>query len=693
MRLLFLFGCWQFFFFCLCAKFCAWCQGQKISDKVTFALLHNDVQLLVIEEPELPIVQLGFAIKAGAITQDESIVGVPFVLENLIFAPNYYYPTREQYERALQSLHCVTQTYTGPEYQYFSLTLPNHLVAAGLQFLHHCLRFPKFDTTEIKNLLFQKAKLYESQPDYLLSHLSKEMNRVLWKKHYTRKIWTPDFAHLRNASLYKLHSFHTRYFLPANTLLVMAGAITPQRALAVADSILTHWEVESKPLPTIPNFEPLKRDTVVVVLQENMLSPLLNFAWQLPSLKDNPRLLAEAILFSKLLQLKDGQFYQKTVQSGLIQDCLPQFHPSAYRSELNLILAPDPTRIPEALDTVRRLLNRMVTTRFFSPYELKMAKQMAEAEFILQQQDLSKIGLIVSSWWATAGIQAYADFLNILWNVHLDDIQNFVLKYLVQNYYVLGIATNSQQYVESGLKQYIQQGFPLRFVQLSAASPKEAAPADRALNLLQGISSSQIARMLAQLPDTTLINVFKNLPDKRIAAIFNQLPDAFLTTFFNNLTTQKLGRELRTRNPDSLQSISQLAAALSAYYDILLPPDTIVATSTTKNQWDFSKYRVYFVGNTLKIDSKSQEVLQKIAEIMYEFPNLILYVNGHTNKGNAEENQPIYSLEMARAVKKHLIKYYHIRSDRIFIRGYGYTLPEFPNSEDRKNRRVTFSTK
>lgn len=672
-------------------------QIQQINSKIAYALLANDMQLLVIQEPELPITQIGLAVRGGASAQNENLIGVPYILENLIFLPNYYYPTREQYEKAVNALNCKIQTQTMPEYQYFGLTLPAKQTAAGLEFINHCVRFPKFDTTELKNALFQKAKIYESEPLNPLTQLTNEIAKTLWKKEYPRKLSAPEYSHLRNATIYKLHSFHTRYFRPANSLIVMVGPLQPQRAVAIADSILANWEMESEPLPAAPAIEPLQKDTVITLIQEDIPNAILKFAWQLPSLKENPRLRAEAILFSKLLQLKDGQFYQQTLNSGLILDCLPQFHPSAYRSEYNLTLIPDPARITEALDTVRRLFNRMVTTRFFSPYELKMAQQMAESELIIEEHNLANIGVNLSQWWAISGIQSYNDFLNILWNVKLEDIQNFILKHCVHNYYVLGIAINSQQYTENRLKEYIEKGFPLRWVNpsLSSTSQTKITP-DKALNLLKGISSSQIANMLAELPDTTLINVFKNIPDKRIASVFNQLPESFLTTFFTNLANQKLGKEMQSQNPDSLQSVTNLAAALSAYYDILLPPDTVSINSPSQNQWDFSKYRVYFVGNSLKMDAKSQEVVQKIAEIMYEFPDLILYVNGHTIKGNAEENQPIYSLEMARTIKKHLVKYYRIRSDRVFIRGYGYTQPEFPNVDgqvNKKNKRVTFSVR
>jgi outer membrane protein OmpA-like peptidoglycan-associated protein len=94
------------------------------------------------------------------------------------------------------------------------------------------------------------------------------------------------------------------------------------------------------------------------------------------------------------------------------------------------------------------------------------------------------------------------------------------------------------------------------------------------------------------------------------------------------------------------------------------------------------------------IDPKCDKTMQTIADILKEFPDFKVEVNGHTdNVGKPAKNQKL-SQQRAQAVINYLASKKKVDKKRLTAKGYGDTKPIADNStpEGRdKNRRVDFT--
>jgi OmpA-OmpF porin, OOP family len=101
---------------------------------------------------------------------------------------------------------------------------------------------------------------------------------------------------------------------------------------------------------------------------------------------------------------------------------------------------------------------------------------------------------------------------------------------------------------------------------------------------------------------------------------------------------------------------------------------------------------IYFKTNSAELDSKSDPILQSVADIANRCPAVKIEVTGHTDSiGDRDANQKL-SEQRARAVMGFLVQR-GVATARIAADGYGDTRPIAPNDSESnraKNRRIEF---
>jgi outer membrane protein OmpA-like peptidoglycan-associated protein len=102
--------------------------------------------------------------------------------------------------------------------------------------------------------------------------------------------------------------------------------------------------------------------------------------------------------------------------------------------------------------------------------------------------------------------------------------------------------------------------------------------------------------------------------------------------------------------------------------------------------------QVFFVTDRATIRPESHAILDTVAQVMRDFPDITIEVQGHTDsRGNDRHNMTL-SQQRADSVRTYLMAQ-GISGDRMTARGYGETVPIEDNSTDygrSMNRRVEF---
>lgn len=102
--------------------------------------------------------------------------------------------------------------------------------------------------------------------------------------------------------------------------------------------------------------------------------------------------------------------------------------------------------------------------------------------------------------------------------------------------------------------------------------------------------------------------------------------------------------------------------------------------------------RVYFEFDRAVIQSRSHPILQTVAQVMRDFPDITVEIQGHTDARGRDEYNLELSQQRAEAVRQYLIQQ-GIAAERMTARGYGETRPIDSNrtrAGRANNRRVEF---
>ncbi len=123
-------------------------------------------------------------------------------------------------------------------------------------------------------------------------------------------------------------------------------------------------------------------------------------------------------------------------------------------------------------------------------------------------------------------------------------------------------------------------------------------------------------------------------------------------------------------------------------------PDTKVIRKPDRLVVDL-KDAVFFEENSATLNSKAEETLSQLADVMIRYPKTDIIVNGYTDGMEARDYSQYLSERRANAVKNKLI-FEGVEAGRIEARGFGATKPVAPNDTPqgrRENRRVEIEIK
>ncbi|SEK44260.1 Outer membrane protein OmpA [Aquimarina amphilecti] len=99
---------------------------------------------------------------------------------------------------------------------------------------------------------------------------------------------------------------------------------------------------------------------------------------------------------------------------------------------------------------------------------------------------------------------------------------------------------------------------------------------------------------------------------------------------------------------------------------------------------------VYFKTNKHELNESSKETINKLAEVLKEYPNSDILIEGHTDNVGKEESNFVLSKYRAQSVKNYLVEL-GVEEQRFTVAYYGESQPKYTNDTSdgkSKNRRV-----
>jgi zinc protease len=258
--------------------------AQNSAWQVTQETLSNGLTVLMLEDPRAPVVTLQIWYKVGSRNERLGITGISHLLEHLMFRGTPQYGQGE-FTRLVQQKGGSVNAFTSDDQTvYFENTASPHLDLLLTLEADRMANLILEDTsfTAEKNIVMEERRLRTT--DEPAAELMEQVSAAAYTAHpYGWPVvgWMND---LETITLDDVKSYRQVFYSPNNTILVVAGDITPDTVLAKIKATFGSIPTGTSP-PAVTAKEPPQRGERRITLKRPASLPVYVAAYHVPNFK------------------------------------------------------------------------------------------------------------------------------------------------------------------------------------------------------------------------------------------------------------------------------------------------------------------------------------------------------------------------------------------------------------------------
>ena len=254
--------------------------------------LANGIRVYLLEDPELPLVEVTAMIGAGSIADPPEIEGRCSLFASLLENGGAGELDPKAFEEYLESLAIDFSVSSGSYATTINLSVLKEDYGRALNILDDVLRRPRFDSDRLELLRRQSIEGIRRQNDNPGSIAGRTLNKAVYGEHPLGR--TPTVETVSAISREDLLNFHRQHFVPDNLWLAISGDFDRERLLADLNRLFEDWpaaDYHPQPLPDLP----LEQDAGVWFADKDIPQATIRLG-HLGIDKDNPDLQAVRVM-------------------------------------------------------------------------------------------------------------------------------------------------------------------------------------------------------------------------------------------------------------------------------------------------------------------------------------------------------------------------------------------------------------
>jgi zinc protease len=422
----------------------AYAQRADLEKIIHRTVLSNGLEVVVIENHGVPLVTVEVVVRNGAFTQTPEYAGLAHMYEHMFFKANDRFPDPDQTIDRASQMGAVFNASTREELVNYYLTVSSDSLSAGLNFLAAALLSPKFLPDELareREVVIGEYDQNESSPFF---RFEQEMGERLWTTQFSRKNTIGDREVIRATTPAKMRAIKDLYYLPNNSLLIVAGDVNPQAVFAEAGRILGDWKrgpdpFVANPVPPIP---PLTHN-VGYFREEAVTAVSVEIQWHGPSVRKDEDATFVADVFSDLLNAPGSRFQKKLVDSGLWEGMIVNYYTMNNVGPITISGQTSAERLREAMKVLDTELRDVLTPGYFSVDEMNAAKAQRAVSSSFEREKGSAFAHTIGFWWSVSGLEYYLKYVDEMARRSPAQLQNYARKYIIDRPHVTGVLLSS----------------------------------------------------------------------------------------------------------------------------------------------------------------------------------------------------------------------------------------------------------
>jgi zinc protease len=440
--------------------------------------LSNGMEIIVLPDHSVPLVTVELAVRNGSFTEPPELNGLSHLYEHMFFKTNVATliaqcetalrqgPLNEygqqvcagplklkpqvgdvSYFNRIDAIGMVNNGTTNEEVveYYFTTTKPN--ILSAMKFIKDATRYPAFNEDDFqaeKEAVIGELDRHLSEPGY---YLNEGMLNRLFYKYPTRKSPGGTRSTVNTATTAQMRLIQSRYYVPNNSALVIAGDVEPTEIFALTEQLFGDWPRAEDPFIKFPLVEhpPLEKSEGAIINQD-VNSLIVELGWQGPSIGKDDAATYAADVFSFILRQPDSRFQRKLVDSQLAVGADLNYYTQRNVGPIRTSISTTPEKAKAAITALYGEIAQFDKPDYYTDEELENAKTLLEADDLYSREKPSEYAHTLSFWWSTSGISYFRDYHKNLRAVTREDINRYLRTYILGKPHVgLALISPEQQ--------------------------------------------------------------------------------------------------------------------------------------------------------------------------------------------------------------------------------------------------------
>ena len=415
-------------------------QRAELEKIIQRKVLANGLEVIVVENHGVPLATVEINVRNGSFTQQPEYEGLAHMYEHMFFKANSKYSEPNQFWDRASELGAVFNGTTDVERVNYYMTVPAEKLSGAIQLVSSAIQSPLFRRDELeqeRQVVIGEYDRNESSPFFALE---REMNTKLFPGNYSRKNTIGDRRIILTTTPEKMRVIQSKYYVPNNSVLIVAGDVNPATVFELAERELGQWRRGADPFVTdpIPEIPPLAKSEGVVI-EAPVSAVTVQVQWQGPSVGKDPKSTYAADVFSDVMNDPRSQFQQRLVDSGLWQSLGVNYWTLNHTGPITISGQTSPEQLREALAALYQEIAKFDTPGYFTSEELEAVKAHRAVTSAFDRERSSGFAHTLGFWWSVASLEYYMGYVDYMAQQTIGDLRAYARRYILGKPHITGV--------------------------------------------------------------------------------------------------------------------------------------------------------------------------------------------------------------------------------------------------------------
>jgi len=235
-------------------------------EQVTLA---NGMRLFLLEDHELPLINLSVRIRTGSVYEPAEKIGLASITGEVMRTGGTAGMTGDEMDEELEAIAASVETGIGLNSGSASMSVLKRDLDKGLSILADVLMNPAFREDKIQLAKMQARSMIARRNDQVGAVAGREFDKLIYGPDsvYARH---EEYATIGSITRDDLVAFHGKYFGPNNAMLAVWGDFDTKQMIAKIEQAFETWEKADLDLPKVPEVKYEFRKTVNVIRKDDV---------------------------------------------------------------------------------------------------------------------------------------------------------------------------------------------------------------------------------------------------------------------------------------------------------------------------------------------------------------------------------------------------------------------------------------